>query len=93
MFIYSKTLQRPMNVSRRDPNMAMNILTAYGGPDGEAGAGTRYLTQRYAMPLKEGKAILTDVGTEELGHLEMVGELFTKLIDGGDKGRNDCGGF
>ena len=64
MFIYTKTMQRPMRVSCKDVAMAKNVITQYGGPDGELGASMRYLTQRFAMPLKEGKAILTDIGTE-----------------------------
>lgn len=64
MWIYSKTMQRPMKVSGKDVAMAKTVLTQYGGPDGEAGASMRYLTQRFTMPLKEGKAILTDIGTE-----------------------------
>ncbi len=93
MWVYSKTLQRPVSVSEKNPKMAMNILSAYGGPDGEAGAGTRYLTQRFCMPIKEGKGILTDIGTEEIGHLEMVGELFTQLISGATKDEMIAAGF
>ena len=85
MWIYSKTMQRPVRVSGKDQNLAMNIITQYGGADGEAGAAMRYMTQRFAMPLKEGKGILTDIATEELGHIEMVGEMFSQLTAGASK--------
>lgn len=82
MWIYKKSLQHPMKVCEKDPRMAKVLLTQYGGPDGEAGAALRYLTQRYYMPLAEGSAMLTDIGTEELGHIEMVGTLFSQLVCG-----------
>lgn len=93
MWIYSKTAQRPVRVSEKNPQMAMNIITQYGGPDGELGASTRYLTQRFCMPLNEGKGILTDIATEELGHIEMVGEMFTQLISGATKDEMLKAGF
>ena len=65
--------------------MAKTIITQYGGPDGELGASLRYLTQRYYMPLKEGAAMLTDIGTEEIEHLEMIGTLYSQLIQGATK--------
>ena len=85
MWIYNKMLQYPVKTSGKDLRMAKNVITQYGGPDGELGASLRYQTQRYAMPVKEGKAILTDVATEELGHLEMVGAIFEQLICGATK--------
>jgi len=60
--------------------MAKLILTQYGGPNGELAASLRYLSQRYAMPNKESKAILTDIGTEELAHFEMIGTMITQLV-------------
>lgn len=85
MWIYKKMLQHPVTVSGRDLRMAKNVLTQYGGPDGELGASLRYLTQRFYMPLKEGTAILTDIGSEELGHLEMIGTIFSELVKGATK--------
>lgn len=85
MWIYKKMLQHPVKVSNKDLKMAKNVLTQYGGPDGELGASLRYLTQRFNMPIKEGTAILTDVGSEELGHLEMIGTIFSKLTQGATK--------
>ena len=85
MWVYKKMLQHPVEVSGKDLKMAKNVLTQYGGPDGELGASLRYLTQRFNMPLKEGTAILTDIGSEELGHLEMIGTIFSKLVEGATK--------
>lgn len=64
MWDYSKKLQYPVKIARPDPSMAKLIITQLGGPDGETGASLRYLSQRYAMPVKEVKGILTDIGTE-----------------------------
>lgn len=64
MWDYSKKLQYPVKIARPDPSMAKIIITQLGGPDGETGAALRYLSQRYAMPVKEVKGILTDIGTE-----------------------------
>ena len=66
MWRYEKRLQYPVNIKTPNPKIATFIMSQYGGPDGEMGASMRYLSQRYAMPYKEGKAILTDIGTEEL---------------------------
>lgn len=79
MFIYSKKLQYPVKIDRPNPRLAKIILTQYGGPDGELGASLRYLSQRYSMPFDELKGLLTDIGTEELGHLEMVGAIVHQL--------------
>ena len=65
MWDYSKKLQYPVKIARPDPSMAKIIITQLGGPDGELGASLRYLSQRYAMPVKEVKGILIDIGTEE----------------------------
>ncbi|NLW02343.1 MAG: manganese catalase family protein [Clostridiaceae bacterium] len=80
MWVYDKKTEYPINIKRPDPRMAKLILTQYGGPNGELAASLRYLSQRYAMPNKESKAILTDVGTEELAHFEMVGTMVTQLV-------------
>lgn len=72
MWIYDKKLQYPVNIKNPNPALAKLIITQFGGPDGELGASMRYLSQRYTMPYKEVIGILTDVGTEELAHMEMV---------------------
>ena len=72
MWSYQKTLQYPVNIKNPNPALAKLIITQLGGPDGELGASLRYLSQRYAMPYKECIGILTDIGTEELGHMEMI---------------------
>ena len=79
MFQYSKKLQYPVRIRRPNPALAKIILTQYGGPDGELGASLRYLSQRYSMPFDELKGLLTDIGTEELGHLEMIGTIVHQL--------------
>ena len=79
MFSYDKKLQYPVKIKKPNPNLAKIILTQYGGPDGELGASLRYLSQRYAMPFDELKGLLTDIGTEELGHLEMIGAIVHQL--------------
>ena len=72
MWQYEKKLQYPVNIKNPNPKYAQIIISQYGGPDGELGASMRYLTQRYDQPFNEVKGILTDIGTEELAHLEMV---------------------
>lgn len=72
MFNYEKRLQYPVNIKRTDAKMAKAIITQFGGPDGELGASMRYLSQRFAMPYREVMGILTDIGTEELNHIEMI---------------------
>lgn len=72
MWKYEKKLQYPVNIKNPNPKYAQIIISQYGGPDGELGASMRYLTQRYSQPFNEVKGILTDVGTEELAHLEMI---------------------
>ena len=79
MFAYDKQLQYPVKIRRTDPRMAAIIISQYGGPDGELAASLRYLSQRFSMPCKELKALLTDIGTEELGHLEIVGAMVHQL--------------
>lgn len=82
MWAYQKNLQYPIRIMRPDPRMAKLIITQYGGPDGEIGASLRYLSQRYAMPIDIARATLNDVGTEELGHFEMVGTMVRQLLEG-----------
>ncbi len=72
MWQYEKKLQYPVKIANPNPKYAQIIITQYGGPDGELGASMRYLSQRYSMPHSELKGLLTDIGTEELAHLEMV---------------------
>lgn len=79
MFMYEKKLQYPVKIKNTNPKLASVIISQYGGPDGELGASLRYLSQRYAMPYPELKALLTDIGTEELGHLEMVATVVHQL--------------
>ena len=79
MWTYNKMLQYPINIKNRNPQMAKVIISQYGGPDGEIGAALRYLSQRFGMPDQKAKAILNDVGTEELAHLEMVGTIVHQL--------------
>ena len=79
MFVYNKKLQYPVKIDRPNPRLASIIISQYGGPDGELGASLRYLSQRYSMPFDELKGLLTDIGTEELGHLEMVGAIVHQL--------------
>ena len=72
MWQYEKTLQYPVKIANPNPKYAQIIISQYGGPDGELGASMRYLTQRYSMPYNELKGLLTDIGTEELAHMEMI---------------------
>ena len=79
MFVYEKKLQYPVKIAETNPKLASIIISQYGGPDGELGASLRYLSQRYSMPYPELRGLLTDIGTEELGHLEMVGAIVHQL--------------
>lgn len=79
MFVYDKKLQYPIKIANTNPRLAAIIISQYGGPDGELGASLRYLSQRYSMPFDELKGLLTDIGTEELGHLEMIGAIVHQL--------------
>jgi len=79
VFIYEKELQYPVKITCPNPKMASLIISQYGGPDGELNASLRYLSQRFSMPHKEVKGLLTDVGVEELGHLEIVGAMVYQL--------------
>lgn len=93
MFVYEKKLQYPVRITRPNPQMAALIISQYGGPDGELGASLRYLSQRFTMPYKELKGLLTDIGTEELGHLEIVGAMVYRLTRGLKEDELKEGGF
>ncbi|MGE5417750.1 MAG: manganese catalase family protein [Acidobacteriota bacterium] len=80
MWTYRKILEYPIRVNGPNPKLAKAIITQYGGPDGELAASLRYLTQRYTMPTGRSKAILTDIGTEELAHMEIVASLVYNLL-------------
>lgn len=80
MWIYEKKLQYPVRVDTTNPALAQMIIEQFGGADGELAAGLRYLTQRWTMPINEGKGILTDIGTEELAHWEIIGTMVWKLV-------------
>ena len=79
MWSYDKKLQYPVNIKNPNPQTAKLIISQYGGSDGELGASLRYLSQRYSMPTDMGKGALTDIATEELGHLEIVGSMVHQL--------------
>ena len=79
MFIYEKKLQYPVKITTPNPKLASFIISQYGGPDGELGASLRYLSQRYSMPFDELKGLLTDIGTEELAHMEMISAIVYQL--------------
>ena len=80
MFKYEKVLEYPVNVKKKDLRMAKLLMTQFGGPDGELSASLRYLSQRFSMPDERGKALLSDIGTEELGHVEMICTMINQLI-------------
>ena len=79
MWSYNKHLQFPIKIAQANPQLAKLIISQYGGPDGELGASLRYLSQRYTMPYDVVKGTLTDIGTEELGHFEMIGAIVHQL--------------
>lgn len=79
MWYYEKRLEYPVNIKQPNAEIAKVIISQYGGPNGEMGASMRYLSQRYAMPYREVNGILTDVGTEELAHLEIVATIVHQL--------------
>ena len=79
MFVYEKKLQYPVRIKNCNPKLAAMIISQYGGPDGELGASLRYLSQRFSMPYPELQGLLTDIGVEELGHLEMIGAIVHQL--------------
>jgi len=79
MWAYQKKLEYPVKIANPNPAYARIVISQLGGPDGEMGAATRYLSQRYAMPYKECKAVLTDIGTEELAHEEIIAAILYQL--------------
>ena len=79
MFVYEKKLQYPIRIKNPNPALAKVIISQFGGPDGELAASMRYLSQRFAMPYADVRGLLTDIGTEELSHLEMVGTIIYQL--------------
>ncbi|AOR24405.1 manganese catalase family protein [Clostridium taeniosporum] len=81
MWYYVKTLQYPINLKCKDLTMAKYLISQYGGPDGELGAALRYLNQRYTMPTGKSKGLLTDIGTEEMGHVEMIATMVYQLME------------
>ena len=82
MWKYEKALQYPINIKNKDLRLAKIIVTQYGGSQGELGAALRYLNQRYTMPDAKGRALLTDIGTEELNHVEMISSIIYQLTKG-----------
>ena len=82
MWTYEKRLEFPINIKNKNPRLAKAIITQYGGYAGELGAALRYLTMRYTMPTDEGKALLTEIGNEELSHIEMINTIVLQLTEG-----------
>ena len=80
MWIYQKTLEYPVNLKNSDPRMAKYIMTQLGGPNGELAAALRYLQQRYTMPTGKTRALLTDIGTEEMAHVEIISAILYQLM-------------
>lgn len=79
MWNYERRLQYPVNITKSDPEIAKVIISQFGGPDGEMSASMRYLSQRYSMPYREVAGLLTDIGTEELAHMEMICAIVKQL--------------
>ena len=79
MWNYEKRLEYPVNITKTNPQIAQVIISQFGGPDGELAASMRYLSQRYTMPYKEAAGVLTDIGTEELAHMEIVSTIVYQL--------------
>ncbi len=84
MWEYDRKLMYPVKIKNPNPQLARYVISQYGGPDGELGASLRYLSQRYTMPDNQLRGLLTDIGTEELAHLEMVGAIVYQLTRGID---------
>ena len=80
MWVYQKTLEYPVNLKNSDPRMAKYIMTQLGGPNGELAAALRYLQQRYTMPTGKTRALLTDIGTEEMAHVEIISAILYQLM-------------
>lgn len=82
MWAYEKRLEYPININKKDLRMAKYLLEQYGGPYGELNAALQYLNQRFNMPDDRGKSLLTDIGTEELAHIEMIQTMIFQLVEG-----------
>ena len=93
MWIYEKKLQHPVKIKNPNPRLAGVIISQLGGPDGEIGASMRYLNQRYSMPTGEAAGMLTDIGTEELGHAEMISAILHQLTRNLTPEEIKAGGF
>lgn len=93
MWVYEKRLQYPVKITKTCPKTAQLIISQYGGPDGELSASMRYLSQRYSMPCKEVGGLLTDIGTEELGHLEIICSMVYQLTKNLSVEEAKAGGF
>jgi spore coat protein JC len=93
MWIYEKKLQYPVKIKNPNPKLAGVIISQLGGPDGETGAALRYLNQRYTMPSAEAIGVLTDIGSEELGHQEMIAAILYQLTKGLTPTEIKAGGF
>lgn len=93
MWNYEKRLEYPINIKERNLDMAQVIISQFGGPDGELAASMRYLSQRYTMPYREVMATLTDIGTEELAHMEMVSTIVHQLTQGANADEIRKSGF
>ena len=93
MFVYEKKLQYPVRIKNTNPKLAALIISQYGGPDGELGASLRYLSQRFSMPYPELKGLLTDIGTEELSHMEIICSMVYQLTKNLTVEEAKAGGF
>jgi spore coat protein JC len=93
MYIYEKKLEFPVKIKQTDPNLAKLIISQFGGPDGELGASLRYFSQRFGMITPQAKAILNDIATEELAHLEMIGTICLQLSEDADIEQIKSSGF
>ena len=80
MFKYEKTLPYPVNIKKKDLQMAKYLITQFGGANGELGAALRYFSQKFSMPTDEGRALLNDIATEEMGHVEMICTMVHQLV-------------
>lgn len=93
MYIYEKKMEFPVKIKQTNPGLAQLIITQYGGPDGELGASLRYFSQRFAMVTPQAKAVLNDIATEELAHLEMIGSMCLQLSEDADIDQIKKAGF
>lgn len=93
MWSYERRLQYPVNIKNTDPKAAQIIISQYGGPDGELSASMRYLSQRFSMPYNEVAGLLTDIGTEELAHFEIIGAIVHQLTRDLTEEEIKCSGF